>query len=420
MLSLWYPLNRLCSGLPLAEIMNKIITTSRALSIDIFRGFTIFTMVFVNELSGTADIPYWMKHFHKNVDGMSFVDLVFPAFLFIVGMSIAFAVQARVNKGDSTIEVFKHIALRSLGLIVIGVFMVNSESGYDEKAMSMSMPLWSLLIYISVILIWANYSNASPRFIPIILKLLGVGILVALWITYKGENGGGMTPQWWGILGLIGWAYLIACCCYLLSKLTKSANVQVFLLIVAALSLFLIFLGLNTITPEQGTFLAILDDNRGNLTHSGIVLGGLILSQLFFHPSLTATRLRNYCIFAFTTLLLAFASWHVCPISKIGATPSWGLFSIFFCSIIFGFIYWLVDIKKQQNWGKLFEPAAINPLFVYLIPDIIGSLTAIFSIDIRPAFFHAGIAGIIWSLCFAAMILFFGSIVNRTGFRLKL
>ena len=78
---------------------------NRVLSIDVFRGIIIFTMVFVNELAGIADVPQWMKHLPANVDGMTFVDLVFPAFLFIVGMSIPFAIQARTNKGDSALEI---------------------------------------------------------------------------------------------------------------------------------------------------------------------------------------------------------------------------------------------------------------------------------------------------------------------------
>ena len=86
-----------------------IVVNNRVLSIDVFRGITIFIMVFVNELSGVENIPAWMKHLPADVDGMTFVDLVFPAFLFIVGMSIPFAIQARTDKGDSTSTIFKHI-----------------------------------------------------------------------------------------------------------------------------------------------------------------------------------------------------------------------------------------------------------------------------------------------------------------------
>ena len=60
----------------------------RILSIDAFRGITIFVMVFVNDLAGTPGIPAWMGHMPANADAMSFVDVVFPAFLFIAGMSV--------------------------------------------------------------------------------------------------------------------------------------------------------------------------------------------------------------------------------------------------------------------------------------------------------------------------------------------
>ena len=82
-------------------------------------------MVFVNDLAGVADIPAWMKHVDAEVDGMTFVDVVFPAFLFIVGMSIPFAVQSRLTNSN-TLGFWRHVLQRTLGLLILGVFMVNS------------------------------------------------------------------------------------------------------------------------------------------------------------------------------------------------------------------------------------------------------------------------------------------------------
>src|SRR4051812_2917311 len=77
----------------------------RITSIDALRGLVMFTMIFVNDLAGVEEIaPNWMVHFsdrHKGGSGMTFVDLVFPAFLFVAGMSIPFALGSRLNKGES-------------------------------------------------------------------------------------------------------------------------------------------------------------------------------------------------------------------------------------------------------------------------------------------------------------------------------
>ena len=55
----------------------------------------MFTMIFVNDLAGVSPntVPWWMRHFPGNGNGMTFVDLVFPAFLFLVGMSIPSALE---------------------------------------------------------------------------------------------------------------------------------------------------------------------------------------------------------------------------------------------------------------------------------------------------------------------------------------
>src|SRR6266487_4658735 len=134
------------------------LSNQRILSIDTFRGITILTMIFVNELAGVRDIPQWMKHMPANADAMSFVDVVFPAFLFIVGMAIPFAINNRLMKGDSFIQLQQHILFRTLGLLVLGVFMVNAEGGnYNEALMGMPINLWALLFFAAVILVWKVY-----------------------------------------------------------------------------------------------------------------------------------------------------------------------------------------------------------------------------------------------------------------------
>ncbi len=108
--------------------------TNRIESIDIFRGLTVIVMVFVNDLSGAKGLPWWTYHMPENANGMTYVDMVFPAFLFIVGMSIPLAIGRRLAKGQSLAKIWGHILVRSLSLMALGLFLANAENA-DSKWM---------------------------------------------------------------------------------------------------------------------------------------------------------------------------------------------------------------------------------------------------------------------------------------------
>ncbi|MDO3388222.1 DUF5009 domain-containing protein [Gilvimarinus sp. SDUM040013] len=396
------------------------IAAKRVLSIDVFRGITILTMVFVNELAGIANVPGWMKHLAADVDGMTFVDLVFPAFLFIVGMSIPFASAARLKKGDDLRQLLFHVLIRSLSLIIIGVFMVNTIAGFDEQAMLIPMDLWTLLMYGAVLLVWCQYPRGWSKVASNIPKIIGGALLVLLWFLYEGNQNQGMTTQWWGILGLIGWAYLLASIVYLFALTITNAVSHILFLIVAALGFLGLFFLLDGVQEFQGSALQLLVNNNNNHTHAAIVLAGVTLSTLFYNEVLAASLKRNALLFIVASGALAFACWQVSPISKIWATPSWGLFSIFFCALIFTATYYIVDIKHYTRWCQFFAPAAANPLLVYLIPYVLIAAVGLAGVSYRPAFFDSGLAGIVWAAVFSIAIMWIGAFVSKMGVKLKL
>src|SRR5437870_5791162 len=91
------------------ESLPPLIKPPRVLSVDVLRGIVMFTMVFVNDTYGARGTPWWLKHWSDlgrefGPNGMTFVDVVFPAFLFIVGISIPLAIENRRSKGDSWLK----------------------------------------------------------------------------------------------------------------------------------------------------------------------------------------------------------------------------------------------------------------------------------------------------------------------------
>lgn len=108
----------------------------RIASIDILRALTMVLMIFVNDLGPLKEIPEWLGHVERGVDGIGLADLVFPAFLFIVGISLPFAVNNRRKKGDTDLQLVGHALLRTFALLVMGVFLVNGET-FNAEATGM-------------------------------------------------------------------------------------------------------------------------------------------------------------------------------------------------------------------------------------------------------------------------------------------
>ena len=392
------------------------LSSQRILSIDALRGITILVMIFVNELAGVSGIPAWMKHMPADADAMTFVDVVFPAFLFIVGMSIPFAINRRLSKGDNFMKLQGHILWRSLGLLVLGFFMVNAEDGYNEAAMGMSIYAWSLLFYVCVILVWNVYSF-SQQWIMYLLKGIGIAGLIILAFIYKGGEDGTehMQPHWWGILGLIGWAYLYSCIIYQLFK----GNVYG---ILAMIVVCVIFYAVAKQPAVQQSAWSWMAKQSGNAAHVSIVLSGMLLSLIFFDQGLKLDRRHRYLYAAGFTILLLIAGYFLRPyfkISKIYATPTWCLYSAAICCILFCFLYWLIDIKHRSKWTNFFRPAAANPLLTYIVPFVIYALLHLLHIKL-PAILQTGITGLLWCVFYAVVVMGIAKGLNKAGIKLQL
>src|ERR1700734_3286345 len=102
----------------LSQTGTAVVSAPRVVSIDIFRGLTMAVMIFVNQLSEVRGLPWWTYHAHAQEDVMTYVDMVFPFFLFIVGMSLPLSVAQRLKRNASMPSLWVHVLLRVLGLLV--------------------------------------------------------------------------------------------------------------------------------------------------------------------------------------------------------------------------------------------------------------------------------------------------------------
>src|SRR5580704_10457825 len=157
--------------------------TDRVVSIDIFRGLTMAVMIFVNALSEVRGLPWWTYHAPAEVDVMTYVDMVFPFFLFAVGLSLPLSVSQRLRRNASMPALWFHVASRSATLIVLGLILANAEKA-DRARMGMSGGAWALLALVCAAM-FLNVYPKSERYqawfrILRILGFVGVVVLLAL------------------------------------------------------------------------------------------------------------------------------------------------------------------------------------------------------------------------------------------------
>ncbi len=93
----------------------------RLISLDAFRGFTIAAMIMVNNPASWSYVYPPLGHADWN--GLTPTDLIFPFFIFIVGVSVALAYAKRLNSGAAKVPMYKKIIIRSLKIFAVGIFL---------------------------------------------------------------------------------------------------------------------------------------------------------------------------------------------------------------------------------------------------------------------------------------------------------
>ncbi len=95
--------------------------TKRLISLDAFRGFTIAAMIMVNNPGSWSNV--YAPLLHAKWHGLTPTDLIFPFFIFIVGVSIVLAYSKRLNAGAPKGDMYKKIITRSIKIFAVGIFL---------------------------------------------------------------------------------------------------------------------------------------------------------------------------------------------------------------------------------------------------------------------------------------------------------
>ena len=390
----------------------------RIASIDILRALTMVLMIFVNDFWTLTGVPYWMEHRQHGVDGIGLSDVVFPAFLFIVGLSLPYAITNRRKKGDSDLQLLMHILLRTIALLVMGVFLVNGET-YNEAATGMAKYYYSILCALSFILIWNTYPATINKYLPAAARIAAFVILISLAFVYRGgedDNIRRFAPQWWGILGLIGWAYLAS------SLITLFAKERFYIILAGWLFFCILSIVYKAGIIPRHSFLSFIPNAILGGTLAGLTMGGVLTSTIFRYFVNRKENGRLTLVLLLFSAILTGLSMITHPywgLTKLGATPAW----LFLCSALtilaFLIIYWVADVYGKSKWFNLIKPAGTATILCYLVPYFVYSFREIFQIHLPQAMVTGGI-GLVKSFLFALFCVFITGLLIRSGVRMKL
>jgi len=363
-------------------------TKDRLISLDVFRGLTILLMTIVNNPGSWATV--YPPLLHSEWHGCTPTDLVFPFFVFIMGVAISFAMPTKTYDSTTLNKIFT----RSLRMICLGVFF-----NFFGKIQLFGLEGVSLLIgrlLISAAVGYALMGNFSQK----VKTYLAVSIFILfLILAYSGieayEN-----VRLPGVLQHIGIVYFFASLLYL--KTTQRTQLFV------AVGILLGYWALMTLVPapgfevtnlEKGTNLAAWVDNiflKGHMWEStktwdpegilstipaiatGII--GVLIGQLLNSSSLKTDKAKKL-FFIGVILIILGQLWNIVfPINKALWTSSFVLYTAGLATFILSILYYCIDIADYKKGTKLFQIWGMNPMIVFFISEIIPQAMVMISL----------------------------------------
>lgn len=356
----------------------------RLLSLDVLRGITIVGMVLVNN-AGACGFCYEPFH-HVKWDGFNPADLVFPMFMFVMGISIYLSLsKTAFDRHRSIVKVVK----RALLLIAVGIalkWVLNSmESGN-----------------------WLDFANM--RIMGVLQRLgicYGIVALMSLFVPHRR-------------FALIASALLAF---YLLLQLLgngfeKSATNIVAIVDSAVLGTSHIYLqGKQFVDPEGllSTIPAVAQ-----------VMLGFLCGQTIMRYNDNRERMIRIFVSGAIMLAAGFLLSYACPFNKRLWSPSFVLLTCGLSSMLLALLIYFIDEKSCRSWSNPFKMVGVNPLALYVLSEVLGDAfrkwdvtTWSFSTFLQPLFGDY-MGSLLYAVLFSALIWGVGYILYRKQIFIKL
>jgi len=311
----------------------------RLISLDVFRGITIAGMILVNNPGSWSHLYPPLAHAAWN--GWTPTDLVFPFFLFIMGVAMTYSFASMRRKGLSKTDIYKKVGLRSLLLFGIGLGMaifplVRFEPFrlYDFSTMRIMGVLQRIgLCYLFASVIYLEFQRSRR------LLFWGAGLLIFYWIIMMTIPVPGHGP---GVL-------------------TKEGNLATFI----DKSLMPGHLWKPGWDPE-----GLLSTIPAIVT----VIFGILAGKNFNTDHADEQKANRLFVFGLLALVAGLIASQWFPINKGLWTPSYVLFTGGFAMLFLGICYWAIDIKGYSFGTKPFQMLGMNALAVYVLSSLTAKL----------------------------------------------
>ncbi len=314
--------------------MPEPLTKTRLVSLDAYRGLTMFLLVAESALvydslthifaEGSVGAAFVQQFHHHPWNGLRFWDLIQPYFMFIVGVAMPFSLRGRMSKGASWNDAFKHILTRCALLFLFGVGL---HCVYKQKLV---WELWNVLTQLSFTILVAFLLMRLPLKTQLLVSLFLLALTEILYRVYdpgapfvKDQNFG-------------SWMDMI-----LMGKLNAGGG----------------WVTINCLPTAAHTIW-------------GAICGSVLLSKRWEPMGIV----KKFIIAGVVGLIVGYGLdlLSITPIVKRISTTSFVFASGGWCLLTLAFFYWLVDIKKHQSWTKMFVIVGMNSIFIYLFAGVLG------------------------------------------------